>query len=423
MTSHDPLTRGSAVTILPGVPLEAVPAQRTEATPLEQAAPTETPIPSVPQQAQPPAGLPWEQPVAGHQAPAAPSQAAAPMAPVPPQSLVPPAAPAPVFAAPAQPAAPPAPVFAAPAQPAAADPFASGSGPSGYPTAPVFDADIPAAPAAFPADIPAAQPFAPAPAPAPVAGIPAQPTGFSTPVGEQPAVPLVPLAPPAEAVSSPAGDGLQAPVAHPIPVIAGIGDDADAKPGTIGRIGKRRRESTGSGQSVRIAAATAVVLGAAAGWFGHGALSSSTTTETLAPVIQHATTKPVVPLGSVAALDTLHVLPKPWVSTAQQALLTRSVTSSGTPVYFGAGGSHGTYAEVGVTVGTLSASAASAGVTFPAGPGGGTVRCGTSPTGGQLTGWCTWKDGRSSGMVAAFAGPTAANAYRWTQLVRQTLEP
>jgi hypothetical protein len=287
-----------------------------------------------------------------------------------------------------------------------------------FPIAPVFDADIPAAPAAFPIDVPAASVALPSVPTAPAAASP-----FTT----TPAPTFPPTFPPTDAVT-------------PIPVqqspISGSPfERAQSEPAQLAELdvvpdekqsksGKRRKEGSGSVSPVKVVAIGAVVLGAAVGWFGHGALSSSSSdSNTQAPVITHAPVSRVVPLASVAAIGPVHVLPKPWVTAGQQALLSSSVVSSTTPVYFGSGGSHGTYAEMGVSVGTLSKTAAASGTSYAAGPGGGTVRCGVSTTGGLATSWCTWKDAKTSGMVARFTTPTATDAYRWTQLVRQTLEP
>jgi hypothetical protein len=279
-----------------------------------------------------------------------------------------------------------------------------------FATAPVFDADIPAAPAAFPMDVPAAPvaaPFAPA--------VPASPF-TSTPA---------PAFPPADAVTPlpvqqlpGSGSPLQPAQTQPVPLpqLDVIPDEKQSK------TGKRRKEGSGNVSPVKVAAVGAVIIGAAAGWFGHGALSNPTSTP--APVVvSHAPVSHAVKLSSVSAIGSVHVLPKPWVTRGQQALLSSSVVSSSTPAYFGSGGTHGTYAEMGVSVGTLSSVAAARGTTYPAGPGGGTVRCGVNTTDGFATSWCTWKDVKSSGMVARFQAPTVTDAYRWTQLVRQTLEP
>jgi hypothetical protein len=376
VSTHDPFTHGSAVTILPGVPLEGVPAQRTEAQPAPEAQAPATP-----------AAL--EAPIAPVAAPVAPPVA-------PPSTAFPP----PATIAPVPPTAIPVP------PPASAIPPA---GPAYIPqaqafaVAPVFDDSIPAAPAAFPIDVP-------------VAAAPTQASPFS-------AAPA-PAFPPADAVTvfpaqiptSPFQSASTQPV--PLPQIDIAPDEKQ------GRIGRRRKEGSSTVSSVKVVAATAVVLGLAAGWFGHGALSGSgSNSGSPAPVASHAGTSHVVPLKSVAAIGSVHALPKPWVTTGQQAFLSSSVVSATTPAYFGSGGSHGTFAEMGVSVGTLSRVAASRGVTFPAGAGGGIVRCGVNAIGGQATSWCTWKDARSSGMVTRFVAPTVTDAYRWTQLVRQTLEP
>jgi hypothetical protein len=370
------------VTILPGVPLDGVPAQRSESSVAE----TEVEAPT-------------------SQAPAAPPAAiAAPIAPpVAPQLAPPSAAFPPPVAAPMPVDAPvPPPVAALPPAGTAYVPQSQA-----FPTAPVFDADIPAAPAAFPIDVPAApvaaltsaSPFTSTPAPA------FPPADAVTPIPVQQAPAPAPF-PPAQAQ------------AVPLPQMDIVPDEKQSK------TGKRRKEGSGSISPVKVVAVGAAVIGLAAGWFGHGALSgSSSNNSTPAPVVSHVPVSHVVRLASVAAIGADHVLPKPWVTTGQQALLSSSVVSSTTPVYFGSGGTHGTYAEMGVSVGTLSTTAAARGTTYPAGPGGGTVRCGVNASDGLATSWCTWKDAKSSGMVTRFGTPTVTEAYRWTQLVRQTLEP
>lgn len=389
VTTHDPFTRGSAVTILPGVPLENVPAQRAESPAPEALAPA-APAPTGP----------MSDPDAPFGSPAAPALPAAPDAPT-----APAAAPSAAFPPPAMAPTPAAAPVASPALPPAGQAYVPQT--QAFATAPVFDADIPAAPAAFPIDVPAASvavpsapasPFTPTPAPA----FPPADAVTPLPVQQFPAVgsPFQPAQ--AQAV--------------PLPQMDVIPDEKQSK------AGKRRKEGSGNLSPVKVAAIGAVIIGAAAGWFGHGALSSPTSTP--APVVvSHAPVSHAVKLSSVSAIGSVHVLPKPWVTTGQQALLSSSVVSSGTPVYFGSGGTHGTYAEMGVSVGTLSSVAAARGTTFPAGPGGGTVRCGVNTSGGLASSWCTWKDAKSSGMVARFQAPTVTEAYRWTQLVRQTLEP
>jgi hypothetical protein len=378
VTTHDPFTRGSAVTILPGVPLDGVPAQRTESPAPEAQAPA-TPAAQAP--FAPPAHAPVAPPAAGFSAPAA-----APAAGFPPPAPVPPAGvPVPPPAAALPPAGP---AYVPQAQ--------------AFPIAPVFDADIPAAPAAFPIDVPAAtvsapsqaSPFTPTPAPA------FPPADAVTPIPVQPA---------------PFQPALTQPV--PLPELDVTPEDKQSK------TGKRRKEGSGSVSPAKVLAIGAAVVGLAAGWFGHSALSSSDSdTSTPAPVVTHAPTPRVVPLSSISAIGPTHVLPKPWVTTGEQALLSSSVVSSTTPVYYGSP-NHGTFADMGVSVGTLSTVAAARGDAFPAGPGGGTVRCGINVIQGQAVSWCTWKDAKSSGMLARFATPTTTEAYRWTQLVRQTLEP
>jgi hypothetical protein len=275
-----------------------------------------------------------------------------------------------------------------------------------FATAPVFDADIPAAPAAFPIDVPAAAAAAPSASPFTATPAPAFP----------PADAVTPL--PVQQIPAPGAPFQPAEAqAVPLPQLDVIPDEKQSK------TGRRRKEGSGNVSPVKVAAVGAVIIGAAAGWFGHGALDGSSNSSNPAPVITHAPVSHVVKLSSVSAIGPLHVLPKPWVTTGQQALLSSSVVSNSTPVYFGSGGSHGTYAEMGVSVGTLSSVAAARGTTYPAGPGGGTVRCGVTATDGLATSWCTWKDAKSSGMVARFQAPTVTDAYRWTQLVRQTIEP
>jgi hypothetical protein len=280
----------------------------------------------------------------------------------------------------------------------------------------VFDADIPAAPAAFPIDVPAAMVAAPSQA-SPFTSTPAPAFPPADAVSPIPVQPFQPAAAGAPLPLQPAPFQPALAQVVPLPELDVTPDDKQSK------TGKRRKEGSGSVSPVKVAAIGAAVLGLAAGWFGHSALSSSDSdTSTPAPVVTHVPTSRVVPLSSISAIGSTYVLPKPWVTTGQQALLSSSVVSSTTPVYFGSS-NHGTFADMGVSVGTLSTVAAARGDAFPAGPGGGTVRCGINVIQGQAVSWCTWKDAKSSGMLTRFATPTTTEAYRWTQLVRQTLEP
>ena len=169
----------------------------------------------------------------------------------------------------------------------------------------------------------------------------------------------------------------------------------------------------------KLAVVGAIVVAAAAGWFGHGATSSSSPAP--APVVTHHAAL-VTPVSELPSLGSLVPLKIPTVLPAQRAMMGDLSASKQAAVFFGIKDVPGAFANVGVLTGGLSKHGQKLGTAYPA-IGGGMVRCGEYRAAGHLTDWCTWSDGKTSGVVANFApGTTEDSTYAYTQLVRSEME-